>query len=453
MVAFTHDQETTPEADWLASLRITAMAELGIDWTAVQKLVVVAAHPDDETLGAAGLLQRAAGQGVSIEVVVATLGEKSHPHSQTHTRDQLAARRTIELENALLTLAPTAHHRVLRLPDGQLRDHLAELEHDITGAAGNGGTGTLIVAPWSADGHKDHDAAGDAAGRAATATGSVLLEYPIWWWHWGSPFRSEAPWPALRRLQLTQSERDKKALALACHRSQVTPLSGAAGDEALLSPELLTHFGRSFETFIDTNGHFKPTGATYPTWLATQFDAIHAGRAEPWDPESDYERRKRALLLAALPRAAFCSTLELGCSTGALTAELALRSQSIMGVDASSEAVASATERLASAGNALILRATLPAQWPPGRFDLFVLSETGYYFTSEELSAAVAQMAASALPNAYLAACHWRHPIAGWPLGGDDVHRILRAQEPLKLLSSYAEEDFLIDVFQLQEDQ
>ncbi len=147
MVAFTHDQETTPEADWLASLRITAMAELGIDWTELEKLVVVAAHPDDETLEAAGLLQRADGHGVTTEVLVATLGENSHPHSPTHTPEQLAARRIIELENALETLAPTAHHTVLGLPDGQLREHFAELEHEVILAAGKGGTGTLIVAP------------------------------------------------------------------------------------------------------------------------------------------------------------------------------------------------------------------------------------------------------------------------------------------------------------------
>lgn len=452
MVAFTHDQEGTAEADWLASPRVTAMAVLGIDWAALDKLVVVAAHPDDETLGAAGLLQRAAGHGVAIEVLVATLGENSHPDSTTHTPGQLAALRTIELEKALGTLAPTAHHTVLSLPDGRVSEHLAELEQEIILAAGNGGTGTLILAPWSADGHTDHDAAGAAAATAAAATGSLLLEYPIWWWHWGAPARDDAPWPALRKLELTGAEHEAKARAISCHLSQVAPLSAEAGDEALLSPELLAHFGRSFETFIDSNGHFIPSGITYPAWLAAQFDAVHAGGAEPWEPESKYERRKRALVLAALPETTFLSTLELGCSTGALTAELALRSRHITGVDASSEAVASATARLASAGNARILRSTLPTEWPPGRFDLFVLSETGYYFTAAELKDAVAKMTASALPSAYLTACHWRHPIAGWPLGGDDVHQILRAHNRLVLLGAYAEDDFIIDVFRLQED-
>lgn len=453
MVAFTHDQKSTAEAEWLASARVTAMAVLGIDWDAVDKLVVVAAHPDDETLGAAGLLQHAAGHGVAVEVLFATLGENSHPNSTTHTPGQLAARRTIELEKALDTLAPAARHTVLGLPDGRVNEHFAELEHEIILASGNGGTSTLIVAPWSADGHTDHDAAGAAAAKAAAATGSLLLEYPIWWWHWGSPNRNDGPWPALRKLELTGAEREAKARAISSHRSQVAPLSAETGDEALLSHELLAHFERSFETFIDSHGHFIPSGATYPAWLAAQFDAVHAGGAEPWDPESEYERRKRALVMAALPETTFLSTLELGCSTGALTAALALRSNHITGIDASSEAVASATARLASSGNARILRSTLPTEWPPGRFDLFVLSETGYYFTATELKDAVTKMAASALPNAYLAACHWRHPIVGWPLGGDDVHQILRAHTQLVLLGTHAESDFLIDVFHVQEDR
>lgn len=451
MVTFTHDQPTTPEADWLADPRISAMAELLIDWASLEKLVVVAAHPDDETLGAAGLLQRAAGHGVAIEVLIATFGENSHPDSTTHTPERLAARRALECEKALEALAPTAQHTVLTLPDGQVSEHSQELEREIALAVGDGGHGTLILAPWSADGHTDHDAAGAAAAHVAAATGSVLLEYPVWWWHWGSPARSDGPWPALRKLELTGAERQTKSRALSLHHSQIAPLSAAAGDEAMLSTELLAHFGRSFETFIDTNGHFTPNGAAYPAWLATQFDAVHAGGAEPWEPQSWYERRKRSLLLAALPHTLYQATLELGCSTGALTSELARRSEYITGVDASAEAAATARLRLGPLNNARIVHSTLPQEWPPGHFDLFVLSEIGYYFSVEELSEVVRKMADSALPNAYLAACHWRHPIAGWPLRGDDVHQVLRADSRLVLVGAYTEEDFLLETFRFRD--
>ncbi|MDJ0314896.1 PIG-L family deacetylase [Arthrobacter sp. H35-D1] len=451
MVVFTHNQESTAEAQWLSSPRIIDMPLLHLDWDTLGKIVVVAAHPDDETLGAAGLLQRAASRNVPIVVLVATLGENSHPASPTHTPGQLAAVRRIELENALKTLAPASQHMVLGLPDGQVAEHLFALEQAITAAAQPGGHSTLIVAPWSADGHTDHDAAGIAAAKAAAATGSTLLEYPIWWWHWGSPTHNDMAWPALRKFEMDETEQDVKGSAVSSHASQVAPLSDAVGDETLLSPALLSHFDRGFETFIDVAGHFTPSGENSPTWLATQFDSIHADGAEPWDPSSWYEQRKRALLLGSLPNDRFRSALELGCSTGALTADLAPRCDQITGVDASAEAVATATKRVASAGNVDIVLATLPAGWPQGRFDLFVLSETGYYFTAAELSEAVASMAASALPHAHLVACHWRHPIAGWPLGGDDVHRLLRANEQLAPMGAYVEEDFRLEVFQLRE--
>jgi LmbE family N-acetylglucosaminyl deacetylase len=450
MVAFTHHQRTTTEAVWLDSPRIAAMPQLTIEWEALDKLVVVAAHPDDETLGAAGLLERAARHGVRVEVLVATMGENSHPDSPTHTPQRLAAVRAVELRNALTLLAPTAHYTALGLPDGNVESHAQELENEIGSAVTSNGQRTMIVAPWSADGHTDHNAVGAAAAKVALTTHSILLEYPIWLWHWGSPTSAQIPWPALRKLELTAQERTTKNHAMACHASQVSPLSAAKGDETLLSPEVLSHFDRDFETFIDVAGYFTPSGTTSEPWLAAQFNAIHANGQEPWDPESWYERRKRTLLLSALPRERFQSVLELGCSTGALTTELAHRAVYLVGVDASSEAVATATVRTSKAINTTIMTATLPHQWPEGCFDLFVLSETGYYLSAADLSDAVEHMAASALPNAVLAACHWRHTIAGWPLGGDDVHRLLNGESRLTLLAAYAEEDFLLDVFTIE---
>lgn len=452
MVAFTHQQESIPESTWLESAGLAGMSQLDLPWDTLAKVVVVAAHPDDETLGAGGLIHQARRHLVPVEIIMCTWGERSHPDSPTYGPAQLARLRATELQEALRILAPGSRHRALELPDGGLAAHAVTLEREIAASAEAGG-GTLIVAPWSADGHTDHDTAGAAAAAAAANTGSMFLEYPIWMWHWAHPDnpaeRTGVPWPALRRLELQDADRAAKEAAMASHQSQVAPLSAEPGDEALLSAGMLAHFARPFETFIDTAGRFIPTGDDSAEWVRRQFDSVHAGGAEPWRPQDWYEHRKRSLLLAGLGRPMFDAGLEIGCSTGALLAELAPRCRRLIGTDASPQAIQSAQRRTAHLDNVQHAVGTIPGDWPPGSFDLFVLSESGYYLSADGLAGLQERMAASAAPGAMLAACHWRHPIAGWPLDGAFVHRQLRADPRWILTGEYLEEDFQLDFFTL----
>ena len=128
------------------------------------------------------------------------------------------------------------------------------------------------------------------------------------------------------------------------HASQTRPLSGQPGDEALLSGAFLEHFSRPWETFA----WHGPAGGTNSAGDAERiFDAVHGGSADPWNYTSSwYERRKRALTLAVLPEADYGAGLEIGCSIGTLSVELAARCREFVAVDASSAALAQAAERL-----------------------------------------------------------------------------------------------------------
>ena len=437
MVTFTHDDPGTPEhrwsEDWRSDARLSV--EALFDGRMPERVIVIAAHPDDETLGAAGLVRRLARAGVATDLVVATNGEASHPNSPTHTAAQLADLRRTELEQAVELLAPSALTHFLNLPDGGLdAEELTERLRKVVAAGQRPGERTLLVAPWRGDGHGDHEAAGTAAAGLAAELNLPLLEYPVWLWHWATPDSPEVPWDRLEILDLAGDEQSLKQSALLMHASQTAPLSDEPGDEALLAPEFLDHFARGFETFI-------------PTPSSGVFERLHATTDDPWGlRDRFYERRKRALALALLPRERFTAALELGCSIGVLSAEIAARADSLLALDISPTAVAAAQGQLSDYPEATARVASVPGDWPAGKFDLIVISEVGYFLSRTQLLDVVARAVASLTADGVVLLCHWRHPIDGWELDGDTVHELFRSSSSLAVFAEHCEEDFRIDL-------
>ena len=183
------------------------------------------------------------------------------------------------------------------------------------------------------------------------------------------------------------------------------------------------------------------------TLPADYFDGVYADGDDPWGfRDRWYERRKRALTLAALPEARVGRTFEPGCAIGELTAGLAERCDSLLATDLNERALASARERLAGQGHVTFERRTVPGEWPPGEFDLVVLSEVGYYLAGADLALLAERAAGCLTPGGALIACHWRHPVADYPTSGDAVHAALAATG-LPRIVRHEEEDLLLEVF------
>lgn len=433
MVSFTHRDASQDEAVWLEALDHTPDLSVALPGTP-DRLLVLAAHPDDETLGAGGLIASLAAKGTSVDVIVATAGEGSHPDSVTHTPGQLAEIREQELRTAVAALDPGARVRLLGLPDGGLagsRDALFQALRETAEA----GAGTLWIAvPWRGDGHTDHDTAGEVAAEFARSARIPLLEYPIWLWHWGTP--EDLP-PALHVYPLGDDAARSKRAAMAAHSSQVNPLSSQPGDEVLLGPEVLAHFERPFEAFL----------LTVPRSARGVFEELYERSADPWNFEASfYESRKRALTLAMLPRERFARVFEPGCSIGVLSEELARRSDTVTAMDISARALRLAEQRLGPDSGVELLEGSIPENWPDGTFDLVVISEIGYFLTPAQLTETVQRAAGSLGSDGALLLCHWRHPNEGWPLTGDSVHDAFLRSSGLERLSAHVEEDFRIDV-------
>lgn len=447
MVTFSHADAGTDEAAW-AGCGLDTIGELPLDPAELARtgFVVLVAHPDDESLGAGGLLARLVPAGAHVEVLLCSAGEASHPDSPTTTPAQLAAVRLEEFAAAMAAFGLAGNWQFLGLPDSGLAQHRAVIAGRLADVVSRRSTpegGLVIVAPYRADGHSDHDTLGAVAAEAAEAGGHGLLEYPIWYWLWATP--EDEAWPSWTRLTLSPGERAAKRAALNAHASQLLPLSDRPGDEVLLSEQFLAHFSRPFEVFA-----WRPpvTGRRSARDAEAVFDALHRSAEDPWRySDSWYEQRKRSLTLAALPEQKYDAGLEAGCSIGTLSEDLATRCGRLLAVDASGTAVARAAERLARYPGAEARQLTLPEQWPAGSFDLVVVSEMGYYLAPAELEELLARISASISPGGTLLLCHWRHPIAGWELDGDAVHALARRRLRWRSAGIYRERDFVLETF------
>lgn len=436
MVTFSHLDESTADEAWLAAPEWAGLPELELPASA--HLVVVAAHPDDESLGAGALIALAARRGRPIDIVIASDGERSHPRSPTHPPERLRELRRLEARAAVDALAPDARLHTLGLPDGDLAGVIDELRGCVEPLIDDD---VVLATPWCADGHVDHDAVGRLGHELAAAHGIRLLEYPIWLWHWGTPDAPEVPWREFRALRPNCAALAAKARAMDAYPSQIRPLSAAPGDEAVLSDAIQRHFRRTEEVYVDHGAAHRG-----PSMPAEFFDDFYAGNTDPWGFETRwYEERKRAVTVAALPRPLFRSGLEVGCATGILTGALAARTEHLLAVDIADAPLARARQRV-SAPHVRFAKHATPREWPDGEFDLIVLSEVGYYW-GDELGAGVERMLAALAADGVLLACHWRHPVAEYPLSGDEVHAALRARSELHRTVLHEELDFVLEIF------
>jgi LmbE family N-acetylglucosaminyl deacetylase len=233
----------TAEVEWAGWLNSRAWPALDLSTLPHSgRACVVAAHPDDEVLGAAGLITRLAHIGVEIAVVWATDGEASHPGSTVMSAETLGRARRAESRAALarLGIAPTATHH-LALPDGQVRPHIGQLHRELAKIVD---PDDLVIVPWEGDGHPDHEAVADAA----VELGATRLQYPIWMWHWATPADSRVPWGRFHHCVVDNVSR--KARAIQEFSTQVRPLGPAEEDATVLPANVLARFLRPDEWFV-----------------------------------------------------------------------------------------------------------------------------------------------------------------------------------------------------------
>lgn len=230
----------TPAQAWRAV--VSEMPTWSLPLRRYQRLVVAAPHPDDETLGAGGLICEAARLHWPVVVLSISDGEAAYPAKTPTSAVDLAAQRRAEVHAAIKRLGSGAAIEIVRggFPDGYLESHLDSIVEFLEAHTRRG---DLLIAPLVCDGHPDHDAVGRAASTVAERGGLHVLHYPIWAWHWHSPADSLISRSG-QRFELSPPAIEAKQGALLSFTSQ------SSGSDPVLPSHFLDRFDSPFEVFV-----------------------------------------------------------------------------------------------------------------------------------------------------------------------------------------------------------
>lgn len=195
------------------------------------RILVIAPHPDDETLGCGGLILQARELGRQVRIVIVSDGAQGSTASAQPTPNLVKTRQQ-EALCATSRLGIDANAVIfLNLPDGALSSCASELDLKLSEQI-SAFLPDLILSPYEKENHPDHRAIAESVNRLRKTHANTMecrwVEYPVWFWPRGAwrfllnPNRSQ-----LTKLGITHVK-DKKKQALEAYQSQL-PIQGQGG--------------------------------------------------------------------------------------------------------------------------------------------------------------------------------------------------------------------------------
>ncbi len=216
-------------------------------------VVVLAPHPDDETLGCGALIAACFEARRPVHVVLVTDGGASHPGSASWPPERLACQRRSEAIEAIRRLGGGEEDlSFLGFPDGAVPaegPEVAAAARRVRAICEATGAATLL-STGPRDAHADHKAtAAIAAATAALRGGIEVLHYPIW------PPEPDPRAPA-RRFSLGR-HLELKRLAIGAHVSQLGGLVTDAPEGFVLPAAFVAAFLERDEIFLEPDDAFR----------------------------------------------------------------------------------------------------------------------------------------------------------------------------------------------------
>jgi LmbE family N-acetylglucosaminyl deacetylase len=221
-----------------------------------ESILVVAPHPDDETLGCGGAIALLRSRGYTVKILVVSDGTQSHPNSTKYPAPLLRDLRATETICAMGLLGvETNHITFLQLPDGavpKIREPDFQAAVNQCHAYLELANPKIIFIPWRSDPHPDHRATWQILYTALkqAEVDSRVIEYPIWDWDPKQRKLSNQdvnhPW----RLDIAEVLTLKQQ-AIATYRSQTTNLIDDDPNGFRLTAEMLENFAQPWEIYLE----------------------------------------------------------------------------------------------------------------------------------------------------------------------------------------------------------
>jgi LmbE family N-acetylglucosaminyl deacetylase len=215
--------------------------------------LILAPHPDDESLGCGGLIATCVAANRVPLIVVLTDGAGSHPNSIEYPPDRLRVVRKREVLEAVACLGLSPNRVVFLGEPDTAAPHSGPGFDRVVGQLvrliGRDPNCSAILAPWRLDPHCDHEAASLAAAAAAGIAGVRHVAYPVWGWtlpaHAPVAVSHATGW----RLDVSVFQ-SRKQKAIRAHRTQYGRLITDDPTGFQLPPQLLSVFDNPFEIFL-----------------------------------------------------------------------------------------------------------------------------------------------------------------------------------------------------------
>lgn len=215
--------------------------------------LILAPHPDDESLGCGGLIAAATEAGIPVRIVIVTDGAGAR-HAPPDAAALIRRRRGETVEAAAILGVPEPDLHFWSIPDGTA-DRRGSARREFGSRAATlvrEAKARTILVSWEFDPHPDHVATFHYGIEAARQTGAALFAYPVW----ALMLPANALMPALRPVGCTLRLGpliERKRRAVMQHVSQIKALNSLGSAAFGLDDGQLDQMLTGTEAYIACN--------------------------------------------------------------------------------------------------------------------------------------------------------------------------------------------------------